>query len=282
MSPRLTNIHANKLAKHNYRYLDTNGDVYIGTAEGRLTKYVAPSINSIVSNAISSTTPTTTTGVTDVTATAPITSSGGTTPNIAIPQANGTTDGYLSAADWNTFNSGIVVTPAALTRNNDTNVTLTLGGTPNTSLLQAVSLTLGWSGTLADARIASAATWNNKVSSVGAASPLTTSGGINPTISTSMATNRLIGRTSLGTGVMEQITVGSGLNLSSGTLVNTGVFSSPLTTKGDIYVRNATVDIRLPVGTDTQVLTADSTAATGLKWITTGGESLSPFLLMGG
>ena len=43
-------------------------------------------------------------------------------------------------------------TPAALTRVDDTNVTLTLGGTPATALLQAVSLTLGWSGTLAVSR----------------------------------------------------------------------------------------------------------------------------------
>lgn len=54
------------------------------------------------------------------------------------------------------------VTPAALTKVDDTNVTLTLGGTPATALLQATSLTLGWTGTLADGRIASAATWNAK------------------------------------------------------------------------------------------------------------------------
>jgi len=54
------------------------------------------------------------------------------------------------------------VSPAALTRTNDTNVTLTLGGTPATALLKAVSLTMGWSGTLADGRITSAATWNAK------------------------------------------------------------------------------------------------------------------------
>ena len=54
------------------------------------------------------------------------------------------------------------VTPAALTKVNDTNVTLTLGGTPATALLQATSLTLGWTGTLADGRIASAAAWNAK------------------------------------------------------------------------------------------------------------------------
>lgn len=39
-------------------------------------------------------------------------------------------------------------TPAALTKTDDTNVTLTLGGTPATALLQATSLTLGWTGTL--------------------------------------------------------------------------------------------------------------------------------------
>lgn len=44
------------------------------------------------------------------------------------------------------------VTPAALTKTDDTNVTLTLGGTPATALLQATSLTLGWSGQLAIAR----------------------------------------------------------------------------------------------------------------------------------
>jgi hypothetical protein len=41
---------------------------------------------------------------------------------------------------------------AALTRVDDTNVTLTLGGTPSTALLQATSLTLGWTGTLSPAR----------------------------------------------------------------------------------------------------------------------------------
>ena len=45
-----------------------------------------------------------------------------------------------------------VITPAALTKTDDTNVTLTLGGTPGTALLQNVSLTLGWNGVLAISR----------------------------------------------------------------------------------------------------------------------------------
>src|ERR1035437_5803350 len=44
-------------------------------------------------------------GVSSVTASAPLASSGGATPNISISQANGSTDGFLSSVDWNTFNS---------------------------------------------------------------------------------------------------------------------------------------------------------------------------------
>ena len=42
--------------------------------------------------------------VTDVTATSPLSSTGGTTPDISISQAGTASDGYLSSADWNTFN----------------------------------------------------------------------------------------------------------------------------------------------------------------------------------
>ena len=48
--------------------------------------------------------------------------------------------------------------------------------------------------------------------------------------------------------------------------------SSPLTTKGDVYVFGST-NTRLPVGTDGQVMTADSTQATGLKWATPSSSS---------
>jgi hypothetical protein len=41
--------------------------------------------------------------VTNVTGSAPISSSGGATPDISITQADASTDGYLSSTDWNTF-----------------------------------------------------------------------------------------------------------------------------------------------------------------------------------
>lgn len=56
------------------------------------------------------------------------------------------------------------------------------------------------------------------VTGVTATTPITSSGGSAPVISTSMATNRLLGRTTAGTGVAEEINVGSGLSLSAGSL----------------------------------------------------------------
>lgn len=58
--------------------------------------------------------------------------------------------------------------------------------------------------------------------------------------------------------------------------------SAPLTTKGDLLTRSSTAVTRLGVGTNGQVLTADSAEATGLKWAAAaaGGmtliETLSP------
>jgi hypothetical protein len=43
--------------------------------------------------------------VTSVTASSPLASSGGTTPNITIQQASGSQNGFLSSTDWTTFNN---------------------------------------------------------------------------------------------------------------------------------------------------------------------------------
>jgi hypothetical protein len=45
--------------------------------------------------------------VTSVTASLPISSTGGATPNLSITQAGASTDGYLSSTDWNTFNNKV-------------------------------------------------------------------------------------------------------------------------------------------------------------------------------
>jgi hypothetical protein len=65
----------------------------------------------------------------------------------------GTVSQYIDGTGaLQTFPTIPTVTPSALTKTDDTNVTLTLGGTPATALLQSVSLTLGWTGILATGR----------------------------------------------------------------------------------------------------------------------------------
>lgn len=76
---------------------------------------------------------------------------GGTAANLS---ATGGAGQYLKqSASGAPITVGVIpasdIPGSSLTRTNDTNVTLTLGGTPSTSLLAAVSMTVGWSGTLA-------------------------------------------------------------------------------------------------------------------------------------
>jgi hypothetical protein len=73
--------------------------------------------------------------VTDVTATAPLSSSGGDTPDISITQSDAMTDGYLSSTDWSTFNNkapidsptftGTPLAPTAVYTDNTTQIATT-------------------------------------------------------------------------------------------------------------------------------------------------------------
>jgi hypothetical protein len=76
----------------------------------------------------------------------------GSATQVAVPTVNA--KGLITAV------SNVTITPAAssitggaaLSKTDDTNVTLTLGGTPTSALLSATSLTLGWTGVLAATR----------------------------------------------------------------------------------------------------------------------------------
>lgn len=98
-------------------------------------------------------------GVTSVTATTPLASSGGATPNLTIAQATTSTSGYLSSTDWNTFNnkgSGTVTSVGGTGTVNG----LTLTGTVTSS----GNLTLG--GTLSNIDLATQVTGNLPVTNL--------------------------------------------------------------------------------------------------------------------
>lgn len=84
-------------------------------------------------------------------------------------------------------NADITGAGAALTRVDDTNVTLTLGGAPNTALVNAASITAGWTGTLSGARGGTGVVNTGKTITLGG--NLTTSGGYDSTFTMTGATS---------------------------------------------------------------------------------------------
>lgn len=87
-----------------------------------------------------------TASVTTVTATSPLFSSGGTSPNLTIQQANTSEAGYLSAVDWNRFNStsGAAITALTgdVTASGPGSAAATLTATTNSTITTLSALSL--------------------------------------------------------------------------------------------------------------------------------------------
>ena len=93
-----------------------------------------------------------------VTATAPVVSSGGIAPDISMPAANTSTDGYLTSTDWNTFNNkqpaGTYVTAISIASSNGLAGTSSGGATPELTLTTTITGILKGNGTAISAAVA--------------------------------------------------------------------------------------------------------------------------------
>lgn len=141
--------------------------------------------------------------VTSVTGTAPVVSSGGTTPAISMPAATTSVNGYLTSTDWNTFNgkgSGTVTSVSGTAGR----ITSTGGATPVIDLVSGIA-TPGTTGSVSlipvvtidtygrVTSITTAANPQGTVTSVTGTAPVVSSGGATPAISMAAATTSVNG-----------------------------------------------------------------------------------------
>lgn len=150
------------------------------------------------------------------TASQTITKTDGTTAT-SITVAAGQRVGFIadSSSGWRiwlapTLPVGSITGGAALTKVDDTNVTLTLGGTPTTALLAAASITAGWTGTLGLSR------GGTGIAAAGVPVILSTTTGINAkTVANTALYTVPGGKTAIVTGYVVRVTAASAVTVGA-------------------------------------------------------------------
>jgi hypothetical protein len=220
------------------------------------------------------TTPTTGT-VTSVTGTAPVVSSGGNTPAISMPAATSSVNGYLTSADWTTFNgkqpAGTYVTSVAAT----SPVTSSGGTTPTIAMPAATASVSGYL-TSTDWN-----TFNNKgsgtVTSVTGTAPVVSSGGATPAISMAAATGSVNGYLT-STDWTTFNSKGSGSVTSVAQSFTGGLISvagSPITTSGTLALTVAGTSGGIPYFSSASTW-ATSAALASNALVVGGGAGVAP------
>lgn len=120
--------------------------------------------------------------------------------------------------------AGSITGAGNITRTDDTNVTLTLGGTPNGSVLTGgVSFTLGWTGTLAAARLSSTAVTPASYGSATQVGTFTVDQQGRLTAAGNTTVTPAVGSiTGLGTGIATWLATPSSANLAAAVTDETG------------------------------------------------------------
>jgi hypothetical protein len=201
--------------------------------------------------------------VTSVTGTSPVVSSGGNTPAISMPAATSSVNGYLTSADWTTFNgkqpAGTYVTSVAAT----SPVTSSGGTTPTIAMPAATTSVSGYL-TSTDWN-----TFNNKgsgtVTSVTGTAPVVSSGGATPAISMAAATGSVNGYlTSTDWTTFNNKGSGSVTSVSGTGTINGLTLTGTVTTTGSLTL-GGTLDLSSPPaigGTTPAAITGTTITAT--------------------
>jgi len=174
---------------------------------------------------------------------------------------------------------GAPYTPAALSGTSDTNVTITLGGTPLTALLHAASITMGWTGQLSPARGGTGVNNGTSTFTIGGNFQMTGAFTFNGTLTGNTAVTFPTSGTLATT---SQIPTGAALTEVNDTNVTLTLGGSPTTAlvnaasitagwtgtlavgRGGLGIGTTPTNGQIPIGNGTNYTAATITAGTGI------------------
>ncbi len=214
------------------------------------------------------------------------------TVTLTLPNTTGTIAASATAPiTLNTTTGAIGITAAALTKTDDTNVTLTLGGAPTTALLAATSITAGWTGQLALTRGGTNASLTasngglvySDASALAILAGTATAGQIPrsgssaaPSWSTSVYPATSAAGTILASLTANTITASSSPVLgaagtATGTLGLSGTTSGTITVQPQAVAGTYNFNLPTTAGTAGQLLTSQGGGASAMTWTTVAG-----------